>query len=228
MAVLGRVSAGLAHEINQPLAALRTLSDNAVLLLDKQRVQDTRGNLERISQIVGRLGEITRRLKTFAHRPGDRAVPTALQGTVSNAFALVSERMRRDGVGFDVRIEPESLSAQAEPALLEQVLVNLVVNALDAMATAPLRRLSLTAVLDGERVRVTVTDTGSGIDPAILPRLFEPFETTKPRGAGLGMGLNISRRIVRDFGGDIVARNNPGGGATFEIVLPAAMEPVTS
>ncbi len=76
MAVLGRVSAGLAHELNQPLAALRTLSDNAVLLMDKQRLPETRGNLERISQIVGRLGEITRRLKTFAHRPGDRAVPT--------------------------------------------------------------------------------------------------------------------------------------------------------
>jgi two-component system C4-dicarboxylate transport sensor histidine kinase DctB len=227
MAVLGRVSAGLAHEINQPLAALRTLSDNAVLLLDKQRVQDTRGNLERMSQIVGRLGEITRRLKTFAHRPGDRSVPTPLQAAVSNALALVSERMRRDGVGFDVRIEPESLTAMAEPAQLEQVLVNLVVNALDAMSTSATRRLSLRAWLDGSRVRVCVSDTGTGIDPAILSRLFEPFETTKPRGAGLGMGLNISRRIVRDFGGDIVARNNPGGGASFEIELPAATETVS-
>ena len=228
MAVLGRVSAGLAHELNQPLAALRTLSDNAVLLMDKQRLPETRGNLERISQIVGRLGEITRRLKTFAHRPGDRAVPTPLQAAVSNACALLSERMRREGVSFDVRIEPDSLAAQAEPAQLEQVLVNLLVNALDAMAASATRRLSLRAWLDGERVRIAVSDTGAGIDPSILPRLFEPFETTKPRGAGLGMGLNISRRIVRDFGGDIVASNHPGGGATFEIALPAATETVTA
>ena len=134
MAVLGQISAGLAHELNQPLAALRTLSDNAVVLMDKQRLPETRGNLERISHLVGRLGELTRRLKTFAHKPGDQPVPTPLAAAVANAQGLLAERLRRLDVAFAVDIRPEGMSVQADPGLIEQVLVNLMVNALDAMA----------------------------------------------------------------------------------------------
>lgn len=222
MAVLGQISAGLAHEFNQPLAALRTLSDNAAALLDKQRPDETRRNLERISQIVGRLGEVTRRLKTFAHKPGDEAVPTPLAAAAANVAGLLAERLRRDGVHLEVTIEPPQLAVMADPAAVEQVLVNLVVNALDAMAASPVRRLRLQAAAMPPRVRIAVTDTGPGVDPAMMARLFEPFATSKPRGAGLGLGLPISQRIVRDFGGDIFVTNNPGGGATFEIDLPEA------
>ncbi len=222
MVVLGQISAGLAHEFNQPLAALRTLSDNARLLMDRQRLEETRGNLERISQIVGRLGEVTRRLKTFAHKPGDRPVPTPLQPAAANAAALLAERLRRDGVSFEIAVEPPDLAVQADPALIEQVLVNLMVNALDAMAVCAVRRIRLQAVAQPPRVRIALTDSGPGVDEAMMAQLFEPFTTSKPRGAGLGLGLTISQRIVRDFGGDISVTNNPGGGATFEIDLPAA------
>jgi two-component system C4-dicarboxylate transport sensor histidine kinase DctB len=139
MAVLGQISAGLAHELNQPLAALRTLSDNAVVLMDKQRLDETRGNLQRISHLVGRLGELTRRLKTFAHKPGDRPVPTPLALAVGNAQALLAERLRRLGVNVEVAIDPPDLAVLADPAQVEQVLVNLMVNALDAMAASPER-----------------------------------------------------------------------------------------
>ena len=223
MAVLGQVSAGLAHEFNQPLAALRTLSDNAVQLIDKNRLEETRGNLARISQIVGRLGDITRRLKTFAHKPGDRPVPTPVAPAVANVAGLLAERMRRDGVDFQVSIEPRDLAVMADPALIEQVLINLLVNALDAMTSSPVRELHLRAWAQTPRVRIAVTDSGPGIDSAMMGRLFEAFATSKPRGAGLGLGLMISQRIIRDFGGDIFASNNPRGGATFEIELPAAL-----
>jgi two-component system C4-dicarboxylate transport sensor histidine kinase DctB len=221
LAVLGQISAGLAHELNQPLAALRTLSDNAVVLMDKQRLDDARGNLGRISQMVARLGELTRRLKSFAHKPGDRPVPTPLGAAVANAQGLLADRLRRQAVAFDVDIEPPELCVLADPTLIEQVLVNLMANAIDAMAGAAQRRLQVRARVVAGRAQVAVVDTGAGIAPEMAARLFEPFATSKPPGAGLGLGLMISRRIVSDFGGRLVATNNPGGGATFEIELPA-------
>jgi two-component system C4-dicarboxylate transport sensor histidine kinase DctB len=228
MAVLGQISAGLAHELNQPLAALRTLSDNAVVLMDKQRLDETRGNLQRISHLVGRLGELTRRLKTFAHKPGDRPVPTPLAPAVGNAQGLLAERLRRLGVSVEVAIDPPSLTVLADPAQVEQVLVNLMVNALDAMAASPERHLRLQAQADAGRVKICVSDSGPGIPPEILPHLFEPFATSKPPGAGLGLGLMISRRIVRSFGGELVADHPVSGGACFCIELPAAPAPAST
>lgn len=227
MAVLGQISAGLAHELNQPLAALRTLSDNAVVLMDKQRLDETRGNLQRISHLVGRLGELTRRLKTFAHKPGDRPVPTLLSTAVTNAQGLLAERMRRSGVSVEVAIDPAQLAVLADPVQIEQVLVNLMVNALDAMASSPERRLRVQACTTVDHVTICVSDSGPGILPEMLPHLFEPFATSKPPGAGLGLGLMISRRIVRSFGGDLTVDRNSPGGARFCIELPAAPVPVS-
>ena len=224
LAVLGQISAGLAHELNQPLAAMRTLSDNAIVLMDKQRLADTRANLARISQMVGRLGELTRRLKSFAHKPGDHAVPTPLAAAVANAHGLLADRMRRHGIAFEAELAPApdvpAPWVLADPTLLEQVLVNLLANAVDATARSPARRIRLVARREGERVQLAVSDTGSGIAPEIAPRLFEPFATSKPPGAGLGLGLMISRRIVGAFGGTLTADENAGGGATFRIDLP--------
>jgi two-component system C4-dicarboxylate transport sensor histidine kinase DctB len=227
MAVLGQISAGLAHELNQPLAALRTLSDNAVVLMDKQRLDETRGNLQRISHLVGRLGELTRRLKTFAHKPGDRPVPTPLALAVGNAQGLLAERLRRLGVKVEVAIDPSDLAVLAEPAQVEQVLVNLMVNALDAMATTPERHLQVRAGAAAGRVTIRVSDSGPGIPPAMQSHLFEPFATSKPPGAGLGLGLMISRRIVRSFGGELAAEHNARGGACFCIDLPLASAPAS-
>jgi two-component system C4-dicarboxylate transport sensor histidine kinase DctB len=235
MAVLGQLSAGLAHELNQPLAALRTLSDNALVLMDKQRLPETRGNLARISLLVARLGELTRRLKTFAHKPGDTLVPTPLATAVANAQGLLADRLRRLDVAFEVQIQPEGLCALADPGLVEQVLVNLMVNALDAMATpesaATPRRLRVVAGqhpgAQGDRVRLQVQDNGPGVAPAMRAHLFEPFATSKPAGAGLGLGLMISQRIVRSFGGELglcdalEAAEPAWCGACFRIDLPA-------
>ncbi len=232
MAVLGQLSAGLAHELNQPLAALRTLSDNAVVLMDKQRLPETRGNLERISLLVGRLGELTRRLKTFAHKPGDALVRTPIGTAVANAQGLLADRLRRLDVALEVQIRPEGLCALADPGLVEQVLVNLMVNALDAMATmdhsTAVRRLRVVAELHrgakGDRVQLQLQDNGPGIAPEMHLHLFEPFATNKPAGAGLGLGLMISQRIVRSFGGELSLCDaaEPGSsGACFRIDLPA-------
>jgi two-component system C4-dicarboxylate transport sensor histidine kinase DctB len=232
MAVLGQLSAGLAHELNQPLAALRTLSDNAVVLMDKQRLPETRANLERISLLVGRLGELTRRLKTFAHRPGETLAPTPVATAVVNAQAMLADRLRRLDVAFEVQVQPEGLCVLADPGLVEQVLVNLMVNALDAMTTAdpaiPARRLRVLARLHhgagGERVHVQVQDNGPGVAPEMRAHLFEAFASSKPAGAGLGLGLTISQRIVRSFGGELGLCTDTAAGASgacFLIDLPA-------
>jgi two-component system C4-dicarboxylate transport sensor histidine kinase DctB len=222
MAVLGQMSTGMVHEINQPLAALHTLSDNACVLLDQERFADVRRNLQRIANIVERLGRVTYQLKAFAHKSITPGAPVQIRRTIANAQFLVAQRLRERGVEIEVEAEPETLAALADEGRLEQVLVNLLGNAIDAMAGAPTRRLCINASAAGQRCVITVSDTGPGIREDILPHLFQPFITSKPAGAGLGLGLMISAHIVREFGGTLEARNLPGGGACFVIDLPLA------
>lgn len=225
MAALGQMSAGVVHELNQPLGALRTLSDNACVLLEQDRLDDVRGNLLRIAHLVDRLGRLTYQLKAFAHKASPVRVPAALQQVIANAQFLVSQRLRDNGVELVVQVQPAALAALADEARLEQVLVNLLGNAIDAMAASPLRRLQVQAgVVDPapDRCLIRVSDTGPGIRADILAHLFEPFITSKPAGTGLGLGLMISAHIVREFGGSLRAHNLDGAGACFEIELPLA------
>lgn len=223
MATLGQVSAGMVHELNQPLAAMRTLSDNAALLLEHQRYDDVRGNLERIGRMVDRLGRLTRQLKVFARKPDAVAVvPVPVADAVAEAQQIAGPRLREAGAAIEVRIEPPGLEALGDAAKIEQVLVNLIGNAADALAGAPERRIRVRAWAAGERCRIEVADSGPGIAPSILPRLFEPFATSKPSGAGLGLGLMISSHLVRECGGRLQGENRPPGGAAFTIDLPLA------
>jgi two-component system C4-dicarboxylate transport sensor histidine kinase DctB len=231
MALLGRMSAGMVHELNQPLAAMRTLADNACVLLQHGRTADVEGNLQRIAKLVDRLGALTHRLKSFAHKSQSPPAPVALQPVVANAQFLLSRRLREAGVEFEVDIAPPKLQVLADEARLEQVLVNLMANAVDAMAApagapaepAPPRRLHVRARPAGDNVRIEVEDSGPGIREDILPRLFEPFVTSKPAGQGLGLGLMISAHIAREFGGTLTAENRAEGGARFVFTLPLAL-----
>jgi len=222
MAAFGQMSAGMVHELNQPLAAMRTLSDNACVLLDQDRLGDVRGNLQRIAYLVDRLGRLTYQLKAFAHKADAPHVPVPVRQIIANAQFLVSHRLREHGVELEVQVQPPTLAALADEARLEQVLVNLLGNAIDAMDASPARCLRVAATVADARCVITISDTGPGIRADILPRLFEPFTTTKPAGAGLGLGLMISAHIVREFGGSLRASNLEAGGARFEIELAHA------
>ncbi|MES2942176.1 MAG: ATP-binding protein [Pseudomonadota bacterium] len=224
MVALGQMSAGMVHELNQPLGALRTLSDNACVLLDHNRLTDVRGNLERIAHLVDRLGRLTHQLKAFAYKTGPERETVSLQRVIANAQFLVFQRLKDNKVDMVVQVQA-GLAALAEEVRLEQVLVNLLGNAIDAMANSPVRRLQVDAGISGTRrgcCVIRVSDSGPGIRADILDQLFEPFVTSKPAGAGLGLGLMISAHIARDLGGSLHASNLEGSGACFVLELKLA------
>ncbi len=222
MAALGQMSAGLAHELNQPLTAMRALSESAAILLDKNSYDDVRGNLKRIRSMVDRLARLTSQLKTFAHKSELPVVPVVLAHTIDEAQGMLADALMDQGIAVEVEVQPGTLGVMADEAALGSVLVNLMRNAIDAMHKAPRRTLHLRARQQGERVLLEVSDTGPGIRPDILSQLFEPFVTSKPAGAGLGLGLVISAQLVRAMGGTLRAANLEASGACFAIDLPAS------
>ncbi|WP_186830713.1 sensor histidine kinase [Mitsuaria sp. TWR114] len=211
--MLGQMSAGLSHEVNQPLTALRALARNSQRLLEAGRLQAVADNLQTMDDMVERMGQITRQLKSFARKAEPARTAVSLLACVNNARLLLEHRTRALDLAVEVDVPP-GLRVSAESNRLEQVLVNLLGNGIDAIASEPPpdgpedpRRLRVAAVPadEGRRVLVQVQDSGPGLSEALLPRLFEPFFTTKPAGEGLGLGLVISSKIVHEFGGALRA-----------------------
>lgn len=222
MAALGQMSAGMVHELNQPLTALRTLSESAGMLLEQHRPEEVRNNLRRIEGTVDRLARLTSKLKTFAHRSDAPWVSLPLSRAIADARAIVGAALTEHAIDVEVDIRPPTLALVTQEEALASVLVNVMRNAIDAMADAPTRTLAVAAREHPGGVTLTISDSGSGIRADILPRLFEPFVTSKPAGAGLGLGLVISAQQVRALGGTLRAANRPEGGACFILELPLA------
>jgi len=223
LAVLGQMAAGLTHEINQPLVAIRTLCDNARTFFERGQPAQAIANLERVGKLVENMAQLTAELKAFARKPEANTVPVALGDALAHARLIYDARIRDERVHLDIDIAPDAI-VEAEPGRLQQVLVNLLGNALDALAgcEAPRVRIGASRADDPARVIFFIADNGPGIDPHVLAHLFEPFVTTKPRGHGLGLGLAITSRIVEGFGARIAAVNLEGGGAQFTIEFVAA------
>ena len=226
MAVLGQMSAGITHELNQPLTALRTMADNAKVLIERDRLDEAKTNLATISQLVGRMGLITGQLRQFARKADASLRPVPVAAAITAALFLVERRVERERVNFRMSMRGQDVHALCDSNRLEQVLVNLFNNALDAMADSEARELTVSVERTDERVMIGVADTGPGIPEDIRAHLFEPFFTTKPQGQGLGLGLAISEQIVREFGGMLRVEAGGGGGASagakFIIELPLA------
>jgi len=222
MAVLGQMSAGMTHELNQPLTALRTMADNARVLIERGRLPEASANLATISQLVARMGLITGQLRQFARKTDAtlQAVPVA--AAITGALFLVERRVEQERINFRMSMRDHDVHALCDGNRLEQVLVNLFTNALDAMQDSEVRQLTVTVERTDERVMIGVADSGPGVPADIRAHLFEPFFTTKPQGQGLGLGLAISEQIVREFGGLLRVETAPAGGARFIIELPLA------
>lgn len=220
LAVMGQLSAGIAHELNQPLAALSTISDNARRLSDLGRTDLLAENLDRIAKLVERMGVLTGRLRSFARRTGAERETVEIGQCVDNALALIGHRLSRDHLRVVLEPPPQPLWVLANAIRIEQILVNLIGNALDATRdVADANAVIAWGPIDGRAV-LTVRDNGAGMAPETLARVFEPLFTTKKNGGGLGLGLAISADIARVFGGGLTAASAPGHGAVFTLSLP--------
>ena len=224
LAVIGQLAAGVAHELNQPLAALRTLSGNARKFLERGNQETASSNLERIAELVDRMGHLTAQLKSFARKSTGKPQSVRLHRAIENALFLLEQRLKHAGVVACIDLPDEDVHAWCDANRLEQVLVNLVGNALDAMEGVAEPALSIRGWREGDRILIQVKDRGPGLGEEVRTRLFEPFFTTKEAGSGLGLGLAISAGIVADFGGSLSGSNHPDGGAVFTLDIPAASE----
>lgn len=220
LAGLGQMSAALSHEFNQPLAAAKTYADSATLLIERGRTDEASDNIRRISGLVDRMAAISRHLRNFARKPNEKLGPVAIEEVVRDTMEIVAVRLKTAAADIDIDLGPEPLVVRAGFVRLQQVLVNVISNAADAVEGLDDRQIRLRAWRDGQKVVLAVSDHGPGVPAAIAERIFDPFFSTKGVGKGLGLGLSISYNIVKDFGGSLVATNLAGGGAEFRIELP--------
>lgn len=220
LAVLGQMAAGINHELNQPLAAIRAYAENASAFIARGRQNAADANLAQIVELTARMAEISAQLKQFSRKSGDSLAAVSVQAGFGYALRLYRARLLSADVTIVRDWPAEDAWVHADPVRLEQVLVNLIGNALQAMTDTPDPRLELSIVNAAGRARIGVRDSGPGIAEAHLGRVFEPFFTTKPTGKGLGLGLSISARIVEDLGGRLEACNAAAGGARFTLDLP--------
>lgn len=218
LAVLGQMSAGINHELNQPLAAIRSYTDNGRLFLQKGRHEDALWNLEQISELTERMAQIGAQLKLFARKSGGQVVAVPLHGVVDGALEILRPSLKKAEIELDINITPADLEVKANHVMLQQVLVNLLSNAMQAMEGQDAKKIVLDCRGENDRVIIAVQDNGPGIPEENLQNIFEPFFTTKKSGQGLGLGLTISDRIIRDFGGQIVLVESKNG-ARFEFSL---------
>ena len=217
LAALGEMSAAVSHELNQPLAAMKTYLAGARLLLRRNRPEEALSSFQRIDDLIERMGAITRQLKSYARKGQEVFSPVNMADALASSLSMMEPQLRQRQVQI-ARILPEDpVYTLGDRMRIEQVLVNLLRNALDATKSEknPKVEIILSA---GETATLTVRDNGPGIED--LDALFEPFYTTKQPGDGVGLGLAISSGIVSDLGGRLTARNGQGGGAVFEMQLP--------
>ncbi len=226
MAVLGQLAASITHELTQPLGGIHTLAGNAAEFLRRGRVDAAQENLTHVARLVGQMANIIEPLKGFARKSAAHAQNTDVGRVVGQALFLYQLRLRHERVAVDNQVPPGQWTVWCDANRLEQVLINLVGNALDAMREAPHKHLHISAqptALGGTAaVQVCVQDSGKGLSDTDLAHLFQPFYTTKPSGAGLGLGLVICRDIAAEFGGELQARNADGAGACFTLTIPLA------
>jgi two-component system C4-dicarboxylate transport sensor histidine kinase DctB len=219
LATLGQIAAGVAHEINQPVAAIRAYADNAAAFLDRADDKTAKANLGLIAGLTERIGLITDELRAFARKSSAPPAPVAVREAVDGALLLVGPRLRQQQVRVVRDEADEAARVMAERFRLEQVLVNLLQNAVEALDGVADPEIRVQVVVRRAQVRIVVADNGPGVAPEAAKVLFTPFATTKPRG--LGLGLVISRDIVAEFGGEL-SLEPAARGARFVMSLPKA------
>ena len=217
LAALGEMSAAVSHELNQPLAAMRTYLAGAKLLLQRDRPNEALSSFQRVDDLIERMNVITKQLKSYARKGREELVQVDLKMVISYALDIMASQLNLLQVEYSQQMPDEPVMVLGDQIRLEQVVINLIRNSLDAMAKTNNPKLKIILKTNNNAV-ITVIDNGHGISD--LKSLFEPFYTTKDPGHGVGLGLAISSGIIKELGGRLVAKNSPDSGAIFEITLP--------
>jgi phosphoglycerate-specific signal transduction histidine kinase len=222
LAAVGQLSAGVAHEFNQPLAAIRSYLHNAGRYLEAGKLDKVGEKHQQIENLLARLSRISKHLLTLARRHPRTAQRCLVMPAIERAAELFEMRIGAGRARLTIVPHPRLSHVQAEPNRLEQVFINLLSNAFDAVEEREDAEIMVWVSESGDRQRVFIADNGLGISPSVRERLFDPFVTTKPAGAGLGLGLTIAFNIVQDFQGRLAIRNRRNGGAVAVVVLRTA------
>lgn len=221
LAALGRMSAAIVHEVSQPLSALENTLATAGVLAERGEAAAAGGKMTSARELTRRIQRTVKLLRSFARKESSLRERVAVDRSMAEAVELARHRADRENVMIELTHAPD-LTVMANAVRLEQVVLNLVVNALDAVAGSPGPIIRLSAARLGDMVEIRVCDNGPGIPAAHRERIAEPFFTTKETGEGLGLGLSISRAIIGEFGGSLTFDSEEGAGSTFVIALPAA------
>lgn len=219
LAALGQMSAAISHEINQPLAAIKSYAVNAAEYLARSRVDDAKKNIESISTMSDRMTQISNHLRNFARQPGDQLRPVSVPEVIDETIGLVSPQLRAQGAKIVFTPPQEDVWAIGGKLRLQQVLVNIVANALEAMIDHKAPTIEIILHTTQDRIEIAIRDHGPGVPNEDLEQLFEAFYTTKTTGMGMGLGMSISQNIISDFGGTLSVGNHADGGAIFTVSL---------
>jgi two-component system C4-dicarboxylate transport sensor histidine kinase DctB len=219
LAILGQVAAGVAHEINQPVATIRAFADNARTLMNRRRLEEADENMKDIAALTERIGVITSDLKILARKGRGAAQPVSVKAVIEGAVVLLRSRFAGHMEALDIALPAETLMVSGSPIRLEQIVINLLQNALEAVEDKAGGQVTISVREAADQVVLSVADNGPGIAPDILEALFTPFNTSKD--GGLGLGLVISREIAADYGGRIEVESNPSG-TCFSVYLKKA------
>jgi C4-dicarboxylate-specific signal transduction histidine kinase len=224
LATLGELTAGVAHELNNPLNNIGLFVGNAIDLIELGS-EDTGQILHALHnglQQVRKATEIITHLRTFGRAAPVGQEPVAVNQVIDRALSLMREQLRLRQIAVHLDLSPDDPTVSGSPIQLEQVFINLLTNARDALAEAARKAIRITTATRPGWVEITVSDTGAGIPRGLEQRIFDPFFTTKAVGQGTGLGLSITYGIVKDHGGMIVVQDAPDHGAMFVIQLPLA------
>ncbi len=226
LAAIGRFSAGLSHEMSQPLTAIHSYVSNAQQLISLDRPAEAKEKLTHIANLADRITLIIRQLKIFVRGDDINTMPVLITNAIIEAQNVMAQRAQAVGAAVNIKCTDESISVEADETLIQQLFVNLISNALDAASKVAKPEIEISIEVNGVDAVIKVSDNGLGVSPKDLANIFEPFYSTKDMNRGLGLGLTISQEIVNRFRGEMSVDNNAVAGATFTVVLPLVKEVV--
>jgi C4-dicarboxylate-specific signal transduction histidine kinase len=226
LATLGELTTGVAHELNNPLNNIGLYVGNVIDQIRLGEVETERlvSDLEKAMEQVQKATEIISHLRTFGRAARVNIELVDIDDVIERSLLLVQEQLRLRGIDVELELCPDELIVLANPIQLEQVFINLLTNARDAVADSKRKTIRIASSRDEERIRIAFADTGPGIPRELQQRIFDPFFTTKEVGTGTGLGLSITYSILKEYGGEISVTSRPGEGAAFVIDLPFADE----